>query len=114
MKDQTKTKQALIRELTSLRQRVAELEQSDSERQRVEEAFNKSETKYRKLHESMMDGFAIVGMDGIIKEYNKAFMEMLGYTKEEITKLTYRISHRKNGIPSSRTLLTGSFNHWIL
>jgi PAS domain S-box-containing protein len=86
MKDQSKTKQALIQELASLRQRIAELEQSESECKRAEE----SETKYRKLHESMMDGFVFVSMDGIIKEYNKSFLEMLGYTGEEILKLSYR------------------------
>jgi len=38
----------------------------------------------------MMDGFVFVSMDGIIKEYNKSFLEMIGYTREEILKLSYR------------------------
>jgi PAS domain S-box-containing protein len=67
----------------SVHQDITDLKQA-------EEAVKKSETKYRRLHESLMDGFVFVGMDGIIKEYNKSFLEMIGYTREEILKLTYR------------------------
>ncbi len=38
MKDQSKTKQVLIQELVSLRQRISELERSEAERKRLEEA----------------------------------------------------------------------------
>ena len=38
MKDRSKTKQALIQELDSLRQRITELEQSESGRKLAEEA----------------------------------------------------------------------------
>jgi Tfp pilus assembly protein PilN len=37
MKDQSKTKQVLIRELASLRQKIAEFEQTETERKQVEE-----------------------------------------------------------------------------
>jgi PAS domain S-box-containing protein len=47
------------------------------------------ETRYRKLYESMMDGFAIVDMAGRIKEYNPAFREMLGYSDEELLDFSY-------------------------
>jgi prefoldin subunit 5 len=39
MQDKSKTKQALIQELASLRQRIAELEQSESVRKRDEETL---------------------------------------------------------------------------
>jgi len=42
MKDQSKTKQVLIQELVSLRQRVSELEQSESRRKRAEEKMQAS------------------------------------------------------------------------
>jgi PAS domain S-box-containing protein len=48
------------------------------------------ESRYRKLYESMWDAFATVDMAGWIKEYNPAFREMLGYSDEELTNLTYR------------------------
>jgi PAS domain S-box-containing protein len=61
-----------------------------SERKRAVEAIRKSEAKYRSLHESMMDGFVSVGMDGTIGEFNDSYREMTGYAPEELMKLTYR------------------------
>jgi PAS domain S-box-containing protein len=46
--------------------------------------------KYRRLYESMMDGFARTDMDGKITEFNSCFQTMLGYTEEELLKLTYK------------------------
>ena len=43
MKDQDKTKQALIQELVSLRHRISELEQSESEGNRAEETLQASD-----------------------------------------------------------------------
>ena len=53
MKDQSKTKQVLIHELTSLRQRIAELEQSESERKPAEEALLESEGRFRGMAREM-------------------------------------------------------------
>jgi two-component system, LuxR family, sensor kinase FixL len=61
-----------------------------TERKQSEEVIRKSEKKYRNLYESMMDGFVLVRMDGLIKEYNESYEEMTGYTHEELLKLTYR------------------------
>ena len=61
-----------------------------TERKRAEEAVGKSEAKYRSLYESMMDGFVVVGMDGLIREYNESYRKMTGYAPEELLKLTYR------------------------
>jgi diguanylate cyclase (GGDEF)-like protein/PAS domain S-box-containing protein len=60
------------------------------QRKRAEEDVKRSEKKYRMLHESMMDGFVSVNMDGNILEYNEIFRYLLGYTKDEITQLTYK------------------------
>ncbi len=49
MKDQSKKKQVLIQELVSLRKRIAELEQSESERKRVEEALREHDIQLKKL-----------------------------------------------------------------
>ena len=61
-----------------------------TERRKAEEAVKKSEAKYRRLHESMMDGFVLVEMNGMIKEYNESYRVMTGYTDEELLKLNYR------------------------
>lgn len=54
------------------------------------EQLRRSEVKYRNLHESMMDGYAYVNMDGSIMECNETFISMLGYTLEELRSMTYQ------------------------
>ena len=61
-----------------------------TERKRTEEALRASETKYRRLHDSLRDAFVLVSMDGRIRETNTAFREMVGYTEDELLQLTYR------------------------
>ena len=60
-------------------------------RKQSEEALRESEARYRRLHESMMDGFARVRMDGRIVESNLSFQTMTGYTAEELADLTYEV-----------------------
>lgn len=60
-----------------------------TERKLAEEALLMSESKYRRLHETMNDGFAMVNMNGKIIEFNQPYREMLGYSDEELYKLTY-------------------------
>jgi PAS domain S-box-containing protein len=60
-----------------------------TERKQVEEKLKYSERKYRELYEGSQDGFVLVDMEGHIKEFNHAYMEMLGYSEEELMRLTY-------------------------
>ena len=48
-----------------------------------------SEAKYRQLHESMMDAFVKVNLQGQIIESNHVYQQMLGYTPEELACMTY-------------------------
>lgn len=61
-----------------------------TKRKKAEEALEKSEKKYRELYENLRDGLIAVDMSGRITEFNKAFQEMLGYTKREMYKLTHK------------------------
>ncbi|MHB0956300.1 MAG: PAS domain S-box protein [Pirellulaceae bacterium] len=61
-----------------------------TDRKRAEEALTASESRYRRLHESMRDAFAMVDLDGRILESNRSFQEMLGYEPEELSALTYK------------------------
>ena len=61
-----------------------------TERKKAETAVRISENKYRRLHETMMDGFIYVNMEGTIIESNESFRNMLGYEQKELTKLTYK------------------------
>ncbi len=84
---------ALVRKLED---KVLELEQKNlalqaefSRRAQEQEKLRLSEAKYRKLHESMIDGFAYVDMQGKLLDFNESYREMLGYTAEELAHLTY-------------------------
>ncbi|NIW78786.1 MAG: hypothetical protein GWN16_04690, partial [Calditrichae bacterium] len=49
MKDEDKTKQELLEELTKLRDRVTDLERLEQDHQRAEEALWESEERYNRL-----------------------------------------------------------------
>ena len=53
------------------------------------EELRLTSTKYRRLYESMMNGFARTDMEGNIKEFNSYFREMLGYSESELQQMTY-------------------------
>ncbi|MBI4296226.1 MAG: PAS domain S-box protein [Chloroflexi bacterium] len=48
----------------------------------------RTEGKYRTLYESVKDGIAMVDMNGNVLECNQAYLDMLGYTREEISQLS--------------------------
>ena len=68
---------------------VLELKKNQEERKNAEEALRISEIKYRRLHESMMDGFAFVNMDGVFQDSNESFQQMLGFNAKELSQLSY-------------------------
>jgi PAS domain S-box-containing protein len=66
-----------------------QLKQEVAERRQAEEQIRQSEKRYRELYESLRDGSAAVDLKGHIVECNPAFLAMLGYSFEEISRLTY-------------------------
>ena len=54
-----------------------------------EKALRKSEKQYRGLFETLPDGFASVGLSRRIIDSNPAFQAMVGYTREELSGLSY-------------------------
>jgi diguanylate cyclase (GGDEF)-like protein/PAS domain S-box-containing protein len=83
MNDQTKTNQELLEENSFLNQRIQELEQSESERKRMEEALRESEEKYRNLFENANEAI-FVAQDGKVAFLNPMAVVMIGYTNEEL------------------------------
>lgn len=61
-----------------------------SERKRAIGELRKSEEKYRNLYETIKDGLVATDLDGRILDCNQAYLDMLGYTREEVTQLTYQ------------------------
>jgi len=84
MKDQSKTKQALIRELAALRGRITELEQSESQRKRAEEALYAAHVYNRSLIEASLDPLVTIGADGKITDVNAATEAVTGYIRSEL------------------------------
>ena len=59
------------------------------ERKRMAATLQETQDRYRRLHESMQDGFAQVDMSGNVISVNPPYLQMLGYTEEEALKLRY-------------------------
>ena len=82
MKDQNKTKnQLLINELIELRQRITELETSENGSSQAEKTLRQSEARYRTLFEDSRDAVYISTVGGKVIDANRAFSDLLGYTK---------------------------------
>ncbi|KKG87088.1 hypothetical protein DU57_14675 [Methanosarcina mazei] len=69
---------------------AGEVARNVTEKISTEEALRKSEERYRILNESLRDAFAHTSMNGRIIEFNDLYCKMLGYSPEEILKLTYQ------------------------
>lgn len=54
------------------------------ERLRVEEALRASESKFRRVAESNMIGIMFWDLNGTVTDANDAFLEMIGYSREEL------------------------------
>lgn len=59
------------------------------EQKLADENLHLSELRYRRLYQSMMDAFIVTDMHGRIRECNKSFRSMLGYTEDELRQLDY-------------------------
>jgi PAS domain S-box-containing protein len=60
-----------------------------AERKAAEEALRQSEEKFKQLYELSPLGMAQVEWDGSFVQVNQAFANIIGYTREEVTKLSY-------------------------
>lgn len=67
-------------------------------RKRLERDLRVSELRYRELFEHSLDGVARTAPDGTIYEMNRAFLDMLGYTKAEVEA---RPLHRRDVVDLS-------------
>ncbi|MEA2053899.1 MAG: PAS domain-containing sensor histidine kinase [Candidatus Thermoplasmatota archaeon] len=83
VKDESKTKKQIIKELEGLCQQVTELEKVEAECKRMEGELQKSEEKYRGLVRNAVEGIYRSTVDGGILEANPALLEFFGYESEE-------------------------------
>ncbi len=67
---------------------------AELERKRTEEALRESEERFRSGFEHASIGMAMTRADGQLTLVNRAFCAMLGYTEEELCKVTFQaITH---------------------
>jgi PAS domain S-box-containing protein len=83
MKDPAGTKKELIQDVSALKQRIRELEQSGSEREQLEEQLLRSEQKFRLLHETILQGVVYQDTEGKIISMNPAALRILGQSPDE-------------------------------
>ncbi|HDZ16818.1 MAG TPA: PAS domain S-box protein [archaeon] len=60
------------------------------EKKETQKRLRESEEKYRMGFKSSTDGIASADMEGTFIDCNNAFLEMLGYTRDELFKLNFR------------------------
>jgi diguanylate cyclase (GGDEF)-like protein/PAS domain S-box-containing protein len=85
MEDQSKTEQELIKEISDLKQRIKELEQSSSGCTRVEEVLESSLSLLSASLESTGDGILIVDRKGKIVRWNQKFADMWKLPEEVLS-----------------------------
>jgi PAS domain S-box-containing protein len=96
MEDRSRTKQALIQELASLKLKIKELERATArckkereERKKTEASSLDTEARYRLLFEHSPDGILIIDPDTARPlEFNETAHRQLGYTREEFAGLS--------------------------
>ena len=74
----------------ALRRRIAALEQALAEARRAQDAGRTSEDRFRALFDMSRDGIVFVDLDGHIEEMNQAYLDLVGYDRDEITTHTYQ------------------------
>jgi len=72
-----------------LERRIQELEKTESERKRADEALIESEKRYRTILNEMSEGYQEVDLAGNFTFFNEAFLNLFGYTREEMTGTHY-------------------------
>jgi len=81
MKDQSKTKQVLIQEMACLKQRITDLERSESERKLAEQELLLKNL----IFDASITANSVADIKGILTHTNSSFIRMWGYeNKEEV------------------------------
>ncbi len=89
MPNPSTTTQELIEEISFLKQKIEELEKSESERKRASEVLRDSEEWFRKIFEEAHLGIVITSSSFTFEKANPAFCRMMGYSADELRSMTF-------------------------
>jgi len=88
MRDEEKTRDQLIDELKTMRQRMVELEKSEGDRKQAEKALHESEAKFRALAENATAAIFVIQGEKYVY-INPAFTKITGYTFEDLSCMSF-------------------------
>ena len=83
MKTKEKTQAQLTKEIQQLRRRIAELEKSRAEQNKIEEKLQESQARYQALFDRTLYCVFVHDFDGKFLDANDAAFNLLGYTRKE-------------------------------
>ena len=90
MNDHDKTKEQLIKELKHLRERCEEVEHFINSPLSKTDLLRESEARYRAVIETISEPYAEHDLAGNITYFNDAYVEEMGYSRQELQGLSYR------------------------
>jgi len=85
------TKEQLILDLTKLRGRISELEQSAEDNRKFQDELSQTKTMFEGLFESAPDGIVVVSRNGNIVSANKQAEKLFGYSRDELFNLHHEM-----------------------
>ncbi len=104
------TKEQLIRDLTKLRSRISEMEQSEEDKKKYQEELSRTKAMFEGLFEFAPDGIIVVDSSGQIVRANKQAERLFGYSTNELTNADHDIllpdRFRKKHKKHRRTYMT--------
>ena len=74
----------------ALRRKISLLEEALAEARSARDVGRTSEDRFRSLFEMSRDGIVFVDLEGHIEEMNQAYLDLVGYGRDEITTHTYQ------------------------
>ncbi len=104
------TKEQLIRDLTRMRARISELEQSEGDKKKYLEELTHTKAMFEGLFEFAPDAILVVSHAGNIVRANKQAERLFGYSRNELNNAHHEIllpeRFRKRHIEHRRTYMT--------